>query len=68
MVEKLSKMETKVLRSIKDSKSIEKAAKELGAQAATLGGLIARLQIKGYLSEDGSVTPKGIDALARDSG
>jgi len=65
LAEDLSKLEIELLRSIQGGKGIEKAAKELKAPAVILGEAVAKLQVKGYLSEDGSVTPKGLNALGK---
>ena len=59
MSEELSGLEIEVLRSIGDGESIEKMAKRLGAKAPALGMAIATLQVRGYLAEDGALTPKG---------
>jgi DNA-binding IclR family transcriptional regulator len=64
MAEGLSELEVSALRLIKDGRSLDEIAKIAGAPAATLGRTIARLQINGFLAEDGSVTAKGIQALA----
>jgi hypothetical protein len=64
MAEGLSELEVSVLRLIKEKKSLDDIAKLSGARAATLGRTIARLQIEGCLAEDGSLTAKGIQALA----
>ena len=58
----LDELETKVLRSIRDKRDLGDLTKLTGVPAVTLGKTIATLQIKGYLSEDGSITPEGLEA------
>ena len=50
------------MKSIRDKKDLGDLTKLTGVPAVTLGKTIAALQIKGYLSEDGSVTPEGLEA------
>ena len=66
MTQGLDKLEASVLRLVKDGRSIEDIAKLVRVPGATLGRTIGRLQLKGYLAEDGSITANGIQALAEE--
>jgi DNA-binding IclR family transcriptional regulator len=66
MAEDLDKLEASVLGLINDGRSLEDIAKLVRAPGATLGRTIGKLQLKGYLAEDGSISARGIQALARE--
>jgi hypothetical protein len=61
--EGLSELELLVLRSIPHVKGIARLAKTAGVPPATLGKEIAKLQIGGYIGEDGAITEKGLKAV-----
>ena len=62
MGEELGELELKVLRSIRGKEDLGDLARLTGVPAVTLGKTIATLQLKGYLSEDGTITSKGLGA------
>jgi hypothetical protein len=59
----LSVLEVLILRSIQHTRNIENLAKVARVSPATLGREIARLQIGGYIGEDGTITARGVKAL-----
>jgi DNA-binding MarR family transcriptional regulator len=61
--EGLSELELLILRSIPHLKDIERLAKTAGVSPATLGREIAKLQISGYIGEDGTITERGLKAI-----
>jgi hypothetical protein len=61
--EKLSALELNILRSIPKVKDISTLAKEVNVPPATMGIEIAKLQVRGYISEDGTLSEKGLKAI-----
>ena len=64
--EGLSELDVVILRKLPKVDRIEDLAKEAGQSPATVGEEIAKLQLEGYIADDGSLTAKGEDA-ARDT-
>ena len=65
--DELTRLEKFILRSIRTGPKLETLAKETKVSPATLGMELAKLQLRGYLQEDGTLTQKGQDAIT-DSG
>jgi hypothetical protein len=63
--EHLSKRELIILNSIPSATDVEELAKLTKVAPATLGMDIARLQIRGFIAEDGSLTEKGLQAIRK---
>jgi len=61
--ETLSAVDLLILRSVLLAKDLGDLAKATNTSPATLGREIAKLQIAGYLGEDGAITEKGQKAL-----
>ncbi len=59
----MTEAQSRILRFIRDKKSIDGLAGAVGLPPAALGKEIAILQLGGYLSEDGMVTDKATRAL-----
>jgi DNA-binding MarR family transcriptional regulator len=62
--EGLSALDLLILRSIPLANNVEDLAKLVKVRPANLGMQIARLQLSGYISEDGELAQKGMDAIA----
>jgi Mn-dependent DtxR family transcriptional regulator len=60
--EGLSELDVVILRKLPKVDRIEDLAKEAGQSPATVGEEIAKLQLEGYIADDGSLTAKGEDA------
>jgi len=60
---KLSQLELQILRALPRVGSIEKLDKVVNVPPATLGMEIAKLQLGGYIGEDGKLTEKGLSAV-----
>ncbi len=63
--EGLSALELLILRSIPGAKGIEDLARVTKVPAVTLGREIATLQVRGYISDDGTLTEKGLKAIGK---
>jgi DNA-binding MarR family transcriptional regulator len=63
--EGLTALETLILRSVPRVKKIEDLAEVVRVPPTTLGREIAKLQIRGYIADDGSLTEKGKEAIKR---
>jgi len=61
--EALSGMELQILRALPHAKSIEKLDKVTKVPPATLGREVAKLQLGGYIGDDGRITEKGLRAI-----
>ena len=59
----LSELELLILRSMARGAGIEGLAKAAKVPAVTLGKELAVLQLRGYVSDDGSLTEKGLEAI-----
>jgi DNA-binding MarR family transcriptional regulator len=57
--EGLSELELQVLHAVPHAKSMEDLAKLVKASPATLGRTVARLQLEGYVADNGALTEKG---------
>jgi hypothetical protein len=62
----LSELQLLILRSLSKVSRVEDLAKVVKIPPFDLGKEIARLQIDGYIEADGTITPKGTNAI-RDS-
>ena len=60
---KLSQLELQILRALPRVGSIEKLDKVTRVPPATLGREIAKLQLGGYIGDDGRLTEKGLNAV-----
>jgi len=58
----LSELDMLILRRLLRTGGIEELAMEAKVPATTLGKEIARLQLGGYIANDGSLTEKGAEA------
>ena len=61
--EELSELELQILRALPHVKSIEKLDKVTKAPPATLGREVAKLQLGGYIGDDGRITERGLNAI-----
>jgi Mn-dependent DtxR family transcriptional regulator len=52
-----------ILKLLHDDKSLEEISRLLKVEPLTLGQTIARLQVEGYLTPEGSLSEKGLQAL-----
>lgn len=62
--EGLSVLELLILRSIPKAASVEELAKLVKVRPANLGMEIAKLQLRGFIADDGVLTQKGKKAIA----
>ena len=62
--EGLSALELLILRSIAQAANVEELAKLVKVRPASLGMEIAKLQLRGYIADDGALTQKGKEAIA----
>ncbi|HEY6282346.1 MAG TPA: hypothetical protein VIW22_00290 [Nitrososphaerales archaeon] len=62
--EGLSELDLLILSSIPHADNVEDLGKMVKVRPANLGMQIARLQLSGYIADDGKLTKKGIDAIA----
>ena len=62
--EGLSELDLLILSSIPQANDVEGLARLVKVRPANLGMQIARLQLSGYIADDGKLTKKGIDAIA----
>ncbi|MDA4126181.1 MAG: hypothetical protein OK452_03110 [Thaumarchaeota archaeon] len=60
----LSALELLILRSIPLAANVEELAKLVKVRPANLGMEIAKLQLRGFIADDGVLTRKGMDAIA----
>ena len=58
----LTELDVVILRMLPKVGRIEDLAKEAGQSPATVGEEIAKLQLGGYIADDGSLTAKGEEA------
>jgi len=61
--EELSELELQILRALPHVKSIEKLDKVAKVPPATLGREVAKLQLGGYIGDDGRITERGLNAI-----
>lgn len=61
--EGLSQQELQILRALPRVSSIEKLDRITKIPPATLGREIAKLQLGGYIGDDGRITEKGLGAI-----
>jgi len=59
----LSELQLRLLRIVSERGGIQELSKETGATAAAIGMEIAKLQLGGYISDEGKLTEKGQKAL-----
>jgi len=57
--ESLSELELQILRALPHVKSIEKLDKVTKVPPAALGREVAKLQLGGYIGDDGRITKRG---------
>jgi hypothetical protein len=62
-VESLSDMELLILRSIPKAKDVMGLSKLTKVAPSTLGIEIAKLQMRGYIADDGTLSEKGTEAV-----
>ena len=60
---RLTELQLRILRLVSARWDIAKLSKEAGAPAATIGMEIAKLQMRGYIKDDGDLTAKGREAI-----
>lgn len=63
--EGLTELQLRLLRLVSERGSIERLSEETGSPAATVGMEIAKLQLRGYISDEGALTVKGSKAVRR---
>jgi len=63
--EGLSSLDLLILRSIPGASRIEDLAKVAKVPAVTLGKEVATLQVRGYISDKGALTEKGLKAIGK---
>jgi hypothetical protein len=61
--DELSQLELQILHALPRVGSIEKLDRVTKVPPATLGREIAKLQLGGYIGEDGRLTEKGLNAV-----
>jgi len=61
--EELSQLELRILRALPGAGSIEKLERVTKVPPATLGREIAKLQLGGYIGDDGRLAQKGLKAV-----
>jgi len=61
--ENLSELELQILRTLPHVKGIEKLDRVTKVPPATLGKEVAKLQLGGYIGDDGRITEKGLKAI-----
>jgi len=61
--EELSELELQILRALPHVGTIEKLDKVTKVPPATLGKEIAKLQLGGYIGDDGKLTKKGLNLV-----
>jgi len=61
--EELSQLELQILRALPHAGSIEKLDKVTKVHPGTLGRELAKLQLGGYIGDDGRLTQKGLNAV-----
>jgi hypothetical protein len=61
--EGLTELELQILRALPHVRSIEKLDKATKVAPAILGREIAKLQLGGYIGDDGTITEKGLNAI-----
>jgi DNA-binding MarR family transcriptional regulator len=59
----LTELQLRVLGLVSVNGGIQRLSKEAGIAPATIGMEIARLQLEGYISEEGKLTEKGVKAV-----
>ena len=62
-VERLTNMELLILRSIPKAKDVKGLSKLTKVAPSTLGIEIAKLQLRGYIADDGTISEKGAEAV-----
>jgi DNA-binding MarR family transcriptional regulator len=62
--EGLTALELLILRSIPRAADVEELSTLVKVRPASLGMEIAKLQLRGYISDDGALTQKGKEAVA----
>jgi hypothetical protein len=60
---RLTELQLRLLRLVSERGDVQTLSKETGATAAAIGMEIAKLQLGGYISEKGALTPKGSRAV-----
>lgn len=61
--DELSELELQILRALPHVESVEKLDKATKILPASLGREIAKLQLGGYIGDDGRITEKGLNAI-----
>ncbi|HEV2225224.1 MAG TPA: hypothetical protein VGR56_00300 [Nitrososphaerales archaeon] len=61
--EGLSAQDLQILRLIPKANNVEELSKLVKVRPANLGMQIAKLQLSGYIADDGELTQKGRDAI-----
>jgi hypothetical protein len=61
--DELTQLELQILRALPHAGSIEKLDKVTKVPPATLGRELAKLQLGGYIGDDGKLTQKGLNAV-----
>ncbi len=64
VTEGLTALELLILRSIPKAANVEELSKLVKVRPANLGMEIAKLQLRGYISDDGVLTQKGMEVVA----
>jgi hypothetical protein len=60
---KLTELQLRLLRLVSKKGDIQKFSKETEASASSIGMEIAKLQLAGYISDEGALTKKGLNAV-----
>ncbi|HXW36979.1 MAG TPA: hypothetical protein VEJ36_03640 [Nitrososphaerales archaeon] len=59
----LTSLELKILRGLSRGESVELIARLTETRPVTIGMELARLQVKGYITEDGKLSSKGVASV-----
>jgi hypothetical protein len=60
---RLTELQLRLLRLVSERGDVQNLSKETGATAASIGMEIAKLQLGGYISDEGALTEKGLKAV-----
>ncbi len=62
---RLSELDLAILHHLSDKRSLQEISEVTKVEPAVVGKEVARLQIDGYVSAEGSLTEKGLEAMRK---